>query len=259
MQTPGGGTWTTTAGPCLGEPVRQAGLGLRGLRRRGRRREPASTRSCSTTCASPPTATSTRAVYPGSTSQTRGRGDRGLRRLRQEAPEAARRAHLDGGVRALGDARSAHRPGAEVDLAVRRQHQPDGLSGALRRRRARDRDPERRARRDGLPDARGLQAALRGTEGAARPVDPGLELRPGAGAATRSRPCGSRERRATCSGTPQAGTRKPRWHPRRRRVASLRREPEARASRRRRVRSGCGRAGGSAGSARTRTPPGRGG
>ena len=79
-------------------------------------------------------------VYPGRTTVPTGRADRRLRRLRAAAARAARRPDLDGAVRALRDARPAHRPGAGVDLAARRPRQPDGVPRALRRRRARHHD-----------------------------------------------------------------------------------------------------------------------
>ena len=49
-----------------------------------------------------------------------GPSDRELRRVCAAAPCAARRPRLDGALRALGDARPRHRPGAALDLAARR-------------------------------------------------------------------------------------------------------------------------------------------
>ena len=143
----------------VGQPVRPAGLGLhrhdRRVGRAGRlRRDHARLHR-----ASRPTATSSGTVYPGKTQRAAGRGDRGLRRLRAAPARPARRPRLHGALRPLRDAGHRRRPGAALDLAPCRRHPPDGLSGPLRRRRARHRLAERRARRDRLPDAPRLQAA----------------------------------------------------------------------------------------------------
>ena len=63
--------------PRLGEPVRPAGLALRGRDRRPRPRRPASTRSSSTTCASRATATSRRSSTATSGPSRRARRSRG--------------------------------------------------------------------------------------------------------------------------------------------------------------------------------------
>ena len=161
------------------------------------------------------------AVYPGRTSVPKGRLIADFAAYAQAAARAARRARLDGAVRALRDARHRHRPGAALDLAARRPDPPDVVPGALRRRRARHRLAERRARRDGVPHADRLQAADAGA--AARSSSRGSRT----GTTGPSRCCsrcarrGCRAPRASCSGTPRASTRR----------ARSRRPPEARASR----------------------------
>ena len=78
-------------------------------------------------------------VYPGKTSVPKGELIASFIAYAKQRLGAARRAGLDGALRALRDARHGHRAGAEVDRAARRPRPSDGLSGALRRRRARDR------------------------------------------------------------------------------------------------------------------------
>ena len=96
--------------------------------------------------------------------------------------EPQRHEGLDRRLRPLGVARPRDRPGSPLDLEVRRQHVADVVSRALRRRRARAREPEHPARRDGVPHADGLPPPGEGLARPARAVGAGLELHARAGA-----------------------------------------------------------------------------
>ena len=160
INEPDGGIWTTSAGPRAGSTRTTGASGTTPSRSPRPRREPASTRSCSTTSASPPTATSANAVYPGRTQRAEGRADRrasSRTRKQRLAPLGVRVSTALFGLSATRDMGIGQVPA--LDLAARRPRPPDGVPRALRRRGARDREPERRARRDRLPDARRLQAS----------------------------------------------------------------------------------------------------
>ena len=157
-----------------------------------------------------------RAVYPGRTSQARGRVIADFVAYAQKRLKPSGVRDLDGGVRAVGDTRSAHRPGAEVDLrttSTTSTRWPIRSSTAAASSASRNRAPSPARPSSGRSRTSGAGAPRHGRP--ARPVDPGLELRPGAGAAP------DRGRAAPGSqGLPalerrRAATRKPRWHPHR--------------------------------------------
>ena len=91
------------SGPRLDEPLRPPRLGLQRRRGRGRRAGRDSTRSCSTTSASPPTVPS-RAVYPDRSSAPKWQVIADFVEYATEQAEAARRSRLGGSLRARRDA-----------------------------------------------------------------------------------------------------------------------------------------------------------
>ena len=158
IQRPDGSVWTTIGRARLGQPLRPARLGLLRVRRAGRRRRrirPDHVRLRPL----PLRRRHRQRRLPGPDERLQGARDRRLRRIREEAARAERHEGLDRRLRPLGVARPRHRPGAALDLEVRRQHVADVLSRPLRRRRARPLEPEHPARRDGVPDADATSAA----------------------------------------------------------------------------------------------------
>ena len=149
VHRPDGSIWTTCCRARLGEPLRPAGLGLQHLDRRGGG-EGRLRRDHARLHALPVRRRRRRHRVPGPDEGVEGRGDRRLRGVRATPPRAARRPCLDRAVRALRDAGHRRRPGAALDLASCRRHPSDGVSLALRRRGARHRLAQRRARGDGL-------------------------------------------------------------------------------------------------------------
>ena len=96
-----------------------------------RPREPASTRSCSTTCGSPRTVTST---APCTARTARWRNARRFRRssATPASTRAPRRPHLGGRVRAVGGTRPRNRPASEAHGAAPRHGVRDDVSVAVR-------------------------------------------------------------------------------------------------------------------------------
>ena len=93
---------------------------------------------------------------PAPAGRAEGNDDRTVPALRGRAIAPARRPRVGGRVRARGDARPGHRPGAEADRPLPRRDLPDGLPVALLLGRVRDRP----ARRLPGPHGRALAAGL---------------------------------------------------------------------------------------------------
>ena len=127
------------------------------------------------------------AVYPGRTSVPKGRliADFAAYAHQRLAPLGVRVSTALFGLSATRDMGIGQVP--RWISRQRRPDPPDVVPRPLRRRRARHRLTERGAGRDRLPDADRLQARDEGQRGAARAVDPGLELPARAGDAADSR------------------------------------------------------------------------
>ena len=200
------------AQPCgsrLVEPLRPPGLGVQRRRRRGRgagrlRRDPVRLRPL------PERRRHGGDRLPGQDLDAARLGDRRVRPLRLQAPEAARRPGLRRRLRPFRDARPRHRAGAQAARALPRRDLPDGLPVPLRLGRV-----QPRAIRTPIPAPRSPTRSGTSTASSPRPrrgSSRGSRTSPG-GARTRSRTSRRRSTRpgapkpaATCSGTPRAST-----------------------------------------------------
>ena len=179
IQRPDGGVWTTSAGLALGEPVRPAGLGLRGLGRRRPRRAAGFDEIMLDYVRFPSDGDVANAVYPGQDERADAAAliaDFVAYAKQRLQPLGVRVSTALFGLSATRDLGIGQVP-RWISEHVDNVH-ADGLSGPLRRRRARHREPELASRaRPSSGRSSDFRRRCKGSERAARPVDPGLELR----------------------------------------------------------------------------------